>query len=259
MAFLKFQAASPVALYVGAQEVVGIYYGAAQVWPLNPPLNAQAGTFALSGKAASLKVSRKLTAAYGAFSLNGQAATLSRTRKLMAEVGLFALTGQDVNMLAGTPFLAEAALFAFTGQAASLKVSRNIVAEAGIFALSGQPADLSVAGGDLSFNMTAGDYSSFLHGYSDGTALDAFGSIDVEPLPGTTLTVLSSAPGIFGVVGFPGDETATLAGKTIWVDGVVYPFDDDWAYDSGNDSTTASWAAAVPVFVVDQTYFIEIK
>lgn len=257
MAFLKFQAASPVALYVGAQEVVGIYYGAAQVWPLNPPLNAQVGTFALSGKAASLKVSRKLTAACGAFSLNGQAATLSRTRKLMADAGLFTLTGQVAEIIAGTPFLGEAGLFALTGQEAALKVSRKLVAQAGLFALTGQEANLvasSVAG--YSFNMTAGVYGGFITGYYAGLA----GSIDQEPLSEDfPLQVL--ATGLINGIAWPSDVISLVEGMTLWVDGVEYPFGSDWAYDPGEDLTSAYWDESFlpPSFVVDTTYFVEIK
>lgn len=111
-------------------------------------------------------------------------------------------------------------------------------------------------GGDGSFNMTAGEFAGAIRGYFPGLG---FGSINTEPFAGETLNLLISGSGSNGIA-FAGDLTAMLAGLTVWVDGVEYPFDgQDWAYDSGEDQTTGAWDVAGPVFANTVTYFVEIK
>jgi len=112
-------------------------------------------------------------------------------------------------------------------------------------------------GGDFSFNMTAGDLGGVAQGYSDGSLISAFGSIDAEPIGGTTLTFLITGS-VGATISFAGNITATVAGLSVWVDGVEFPFDGvDWTFDG--EETVASWDTAGPTFVNTVTYFIEIK
>lgn len=108
-----------------------------------------------------------------------------------------------------------------------------------------------------SFTMTAGDLVATVQGYSDGSVSSAFGSIDAEPIPATDLQFLISG-GAGNAIQFAGDQTALLAGKTVWVDGVEYPFTTDWSYD-GSSSTAAEWTSGGPTFVNTVVYFVEIK
>lgn len=111
-----------------------------------------------------------------------------------------------------------------------------------------------------SFNMTAGDFSGVIQGYADATSVN-IGSIDAEPITGETLQFLLTGSAGNGI-SFHGDVTASVSGKSVWVDGVQYPFDlADWNYDSENDVTGAGWNAGpgAPVFANTQSYFVEIK
>jgi hypothetical protein len=105
--------------------------------------------------------------------------------------------------------------------------------------------------------MTAGDFMGIAQGYSTAVAI---GSIDQEPIPGEILAGLVSGSAVNEIV-FDGDVTAIVAGLTVWVDSVEYPFDTDWVYDGGNDWTIAQWASSstAPPFVNTNMYFVEIK
>lgn len=110
-----------------------------------------------------------------------------------------------------------------------------------------------------SFTMTAGVFSGVVLGYSDGSVIPAFGAIDGEPVSGHALAFLSSSASGAGGMSFAGDATALLSGKSLWVEGVEYPFDDaDWAYD-GSSLTSASWATGAPPLADTSIYDCEIK
>ena len=114
-------------------------------------------------------------------------------------------------------------------------------------------------GSGYSFTMTAGDFSGSIQGYSNGTFIDTFGSIDVEPLPGNPLLTFFGGSLTNGI-GFQGDCLSQLSGKSVWIDGVEYPFNDsDWTYDADNDNTGGVWTANTITFTPTQTYSIEIK
>lgn len=108
-----------------------------------------------------------------------------------------------------------------------------------------------------SFTMTAGTSTGYV-GYDTGVVLGTFGSIDAEPLPGSTLQCLFAASGD-GYIYFSGDVVALLAGLSVWVNGVEYPFDRfDWDYSGGEDATIAEWDTP-PIFVNGNVYTVEIK
>lgn len=54
---VKYQGGTPKKIYYGSDEVEAIFYGAAQLWPTHPNLEAVAASYALSGKAAALNYS----------------------------------------------------------------------------------------------------------------------------------------------------------------------------------------------------------
>ena len=108
-----------------------------------------------------------------------------------------------------------------------------------------------------SFNMTAGDPNGSIQGYSNGSLLPAFGSIDAEPISGETLLYLATGS-IANEMRFDGDIVSLLSGLTVWVDSVEYPGNGDWFLSSGD--TFMVWSAPnAPVFVDTTMYFIEIK
>ena len=112
-------------------------------------------------------------------------------------------------------------------------------------------ASYSVETSGYSCTMTAGD--GFSQGYIEGS----FGSIDVQPVPGHDLYALATLSGGGNVILY-GDATALLAGLSVWVDGIEYPFDGyDWTFTAG--ATYAEWTSAGPTFVDTVEYLIEFK
>ncbi len=124
-------------------------------------LTADAGSFTLTGQAASLLASRNLTAAAGSFSLAGQAAGLLANRLLTAGQGSYTLSGQDASLLVNRLLTAESGTFTLTGQDASLLASRLLAAESGSFTLTGIDATLTYNSGGTTYTLTAdsGSYS----------------------------------------------------------------------------------------------------
>jgi hypothetical protein len=110
-------------------------------------LQADTGSFTLTGQDAAFSLGRSLAAETGAFSLTGQAADLAVSRALSADTGAFTLSGQDATLtytpLGAYSLTAETGSFALTGQAANLAVSRALSADTGTFFLTGQDATFS--------------------------------------------------------------------------------------------------------------------
>ena len=101
-----------------------------------------AGSLALTGSAATLKWGRILTLAAGAFNLTGSAATLLRGVKLPLVAGAFSLTGSAATTR-GAHFLSLAAgSFTITGSAATLLRGVRLPLVAGSYALTGSAATL---------------------------------------------------------------------------------------------------------------------
>lgn len=262
---IKYQGGAPLRLYYGADEVEAIYYGSTQIWPTHPNLEAVAGGYALSGKAATLRRARKLLATAGVFARSGQAANFVRTRVMAAMKGSFVLTGQAVTMIVGRPFLGEVGSFALSGQAA-LRRSRTFPAAAGVFGLTGQAAALNYSGGGYAFNVTAGT-----DGSNVGYVASNYGSIDAEPVPAHALETCVYFPLPAVALSFSGDAVSLLAGKHLWVGGVDHGLPQDvgagadWQYDSDGSLTGAPavtfgyWLTGYPTFVNGNSYFVEIK
>lgn len=106
-----------------------------------PDLNADVGTFTLTGNGANLLRGYTLTASTGAFTLTGNNTNLRIQRTLPAATGSFTLTGNDVNLnkvTSGTyTLVAETGSFALTGVSANLLYNRTLLANVGSFTLTG--------------------------------------------------------------------------------------------------------------------------
>lgn len=80
-------------------------------------LDAQHGTYTLTGQSAGLAAQRTLQAAQGAYALTGQDIGLSRTTPMAAESGNYALTGQDLGLAVTNPLLpAQYGVYTLNGQ-----------------------------------------------------------------------------------------------------------------------------------------------
>lgn len=110
-------------------------------------LTASAGSFTLTGSAATLARRKVLVAAAGTFSLTGAAATLARRKVLIAAAGSFTLTGASVVLAAQRNISASSGSFSLTGSAATLRRGLVLQAQAGVFSLTGAAADLAVLSG----------------------------------------------------------------------------------------------------------------
>lgn len=110
-----------------------------------------------------------------------------------------------------------------------------------------------------SFTMTAGNYFGAIQGYGNSPSEGfVFGEIDDEPIPAHSLGILCS--GALNQCGFHGDVLSLVSGKTVWVEGVPFPFDGaDWLYYPESGNTGGIWVSSGPVFVENGVYFIEIK
>ena len=166
-------------------------------------LNAEPGSFALTGFATGLIGDRVINAEPAAFSLTGFAATLQKGFFINAEPGSFVFTGAAAGLLATRLMNAEPGNFTFTGADGVLAAGRVINAEPGNFVLTGVAATLAAGRA-----MNAEPGSFVLTGADAG--LLATRLINAEPgsfaLTGFAATlvagrVLNAEPGSFALAG----------------------------------------------------------
>lgn len=156
----------------------------------NYVLNAEAGSFSLTGQAATLQTGRNLNAESGAFTVTGQAATLARQRQLDAQPTSFSYTGQPATLTRTFAINAASGTFSITGQNATLLENENVAAEFGAFIITGQQAQFYRG---LSLNAQAGSFTV------TGQA--------AELIVSTPNRILSADPGTYTLTGV----AATLA------------------------------------------------
>lgn len=250
----------------GTTAVTRLYVGDIQVFPNRINWPVEAGSFALAGGDVEFARDKRLVAETGTFALSGNGANLVVSRRIHAQTGEFALSGNDADIAKGRFFRAETGDFALSGNDAALTQNRILRAEPGQFDLTGNDAGMSVGvlPTGYSFTMVAGDYFSLYSGYLSSAGSGGgppVGSIDAEPIPGHPLYQFLVINGqYFGSFGFGGDALAALAGKSVWVSGIEYPFDDiDWTYDGDLDATLGVWGTGTPALVPGLTYFCEVK
>jgi hypothetical protein len=107
-------------------------------------LPASAGTFVETGNAAGLNVGRVVSAEVGVFTETGIDAILQREYVLASAVGSFSLSGQTVGLEADRILPAEVGAFTLSGQSASLSKGVSFPVEVGTFTLTGQDAAFSL-------------------------------------------------------------------------------------------------------------------
>ena len=106
------------------------------------PLTAGAGSYTLTGTSASLVHGHPLTAGAGSYALTGTAATLTHKWVIAAGAGSYALTGTDAALKKGQRLTAGAGSYSITGTDASLLHARRLTAGAGSYALTGTDVSL---------------------------------------------------------------------------------------------------------------------
>ena len=100
-----------------------------------------------------------ITAAAGSYALTGTAASLERGRVVVAAAGSYALTGTAASLERGRDVNADAGSYALTGTATSLEYGREVVADVGAYALTGVDAGLVGSVGDKTLAVDAGSYA----------------------------------------------------------------------------------------------------
>lgn len=131
-------------------------------------------------------------------------------------------------------------------------------------ALSGFGGRRRVSGGGSGVTLTLADIGSGFYGFFTASAPNNFtpgtpiGSLSGEPVAGQTM-----AEFLVGTMGswvaFVGNVPGALSGKSVWLNGVNYPFDAaDWYYYGADGHTYGEWAVGGPA-ATPGTYSLEIK
>lgn len=105
-------------------------------------LDADPGSYVLTGTAATLRYSKVVTANSGSYAISGTAANLLYKRIMQAVAGSYVLTGTAANLRLGLNMVADSGVYQITGTAANLLRSRRLVSDAGTYVITGTPADL---------------------------------------------------------------------------------------------------------------------
>lgn len=104
-------------------------------------LSAAAGSFTLTGNAATFKATRLLSASVGSFVESGIAAGFNDNHHIVADAGAFALTGNAARLIyQRLPLAVSAGGFTLTGVAAALSRTWVLTAATGSFVLTGNAA-----------------------------------------------------------------------------------------------------------------------
>ena len=131
----------------------------------NYTLTCAAGSYAVTGQAATLKRNRSLSLAAGAYSYSGVSAGLKRNVKLICAAGSYLLTGNAAT-LTYTPgavnytLVCSAGSYSLTGQAATLTRGYALNVAAGAYVVAGNDAALTYTPGQVDYTLAcdAGAY-----------------------------------------------------------------------------------------------------
>ena len=193
--------------YTAAASRCHVIVGAAfTLTPSGATLTADAGSFALTGVAAGLGLTRTIAGDVGSCALTGNATGLTTSRVLTASAGAFTQTGVDAGLSAGNNLTASAQSFALSGIAAGLLRQSTLTASGGSFTLTGNTTGLSrvqvlvASGGAFTFTgVAAGLNASRVLGA--GTGAFTLTGIDAGLTPITSLSTLTAAAGAFTLAG----------------------------------------------------------
>jgi len=113
-------------------------------------LTCDAGSYSLSGQAATLAVGRNVTLDAGSYAVTGNAATLTIARALALDAGSYAVTGRDAALTVSRTLALDAGSYSVTGRDAALDYFEAgdyppLNASAGTYALTGRDAALTVS------------------------------------------------------------------------------------------------------------------
>lgn len=124
-------------------------------------ITAGAGSYSLTGTAASLELGKELVAGASSYALTGTAATFIQDYLLTADGSSYVLTGFDAFFPTPTALSAESGIYEITGTPATFTLPKFILADAGSYTLTGSNVDLINV-----FELIAGSGSYTLTGLS---------------------------------------------------------------------------------------------
>lgn len=184
---------------------------------------AAAGSYSMTGTAATLIKGHPIAAGAGAYTFTGQAATLKHAWRLTAAAGAYTMTGTAASVLHNWKLAAAAGAYTFTGQAATTRKGYPLVAGVGAYALTGAAATLRhawmLAAGAGSYALS-GQAATLLHAWRLAAAAGAYA------LNGAAASLLHSwrltaAAGAYNMTGTAATLTK-LSGKTVTADPGTY-------------------------------------
>ena len=110
--------------------------------PLDYIVEGAAGSYTVTGQAATLSRSYEITATHGTYAVSGQDATLSRSYDIAASNGTYSVTGQTADVLKGNLISADYGTYAVSGQTADILKTNILSADAGSYSVTGQDASI---------------------------------------------------------------------------------------------------------------------
>jgi hypothetical protein len=122
-------------------------------------MSADSGSFALSGKDATLLKTKLLDGLAGSFALAGQAVTSVRTYVLTAASGAFAFVGQIAGLLTTKIFTAAAGSYDLVGKDSAGYRDFYVWFNGGAFSLAGQ--DIEIGFGERVVSANSGAFNSY--------------------------------------------------------------------------------------------------
>lgn len=105
-------------------------------------VTASAGSLAVSGTSAAVKIGRKTTVVAGSYSLVGSAASTKAARKLPASTSSYVFTGQATSLGKGQTLIADSGISTLTSGHAYMGAERLMVVVAGQAAVDSSEASL---------------------------------------------------------------------------------------------------------------------
>jgi hypothetical protein len=128
-------------------------------------LDADAGSYSVTGAAASLEVGRQVSADAASYTLTGQAASLEFGRQIVAATVAYTISGQAATFDRTYELGAAAGSYSLTGTAAGLEFGRLLDAEAGAYTITG--VDATLTHGTAGAYEIAADAASYTIGGTD--------------------------------------------------------------------------------------------
>jgi hypothetical protein len=184
-------------------------------------LACDAGSFAVTGTAATVTAARYLSAEAGSFSVSGTAATVKAGRYLSAEAGSFAATGTASATEKDSVLSAEPGGYTVSGTAATLLRAGSITVDPGSFSLAGTDATLTKGTGAVAYSLACDAGTFSVSGTAAGLSATRYMAADAGSLSvsGTAASVLvgrylAASPGSVVVSGVAA-ALSYLAGATL--------------------------------------------